>query len=114
MKLKRILIAYSRRNISIGYCQGFNFIAGRILKTIDNEEHSFWVFTEVMEEILPINYYSELVGIMTDCSILNTLLQKYIPDLYTHLTKNGFELNLNNFIYKWLVSLFIQGFPEEV
>jgi len=36
-KLKRILLAYSRRNISIGYCQGFNFIVGKLLKVIENE-----------------------------------------------------------------------------
>ena len=36
-KLKNILLAYSRRNISVGYSQGFNFIVGKILKIIDNE-----------------------------------------------------------------------------
>jgi len=36
-KLKNILLAYSRRNISIGYCQGFNFIVGRLLKIYTNE-----------------------------------------------------------------------------
>jgi hypothetical protein len=36
-KLKRILLAYSIRNISIGYCQGFNFIVGKLLKVIENE-----------------------------------------------------------------------------
>jgi hypothetical protein len=66
-----------------------------------------------MEEILPINFYSELVGIMVDCTILNSLLSKYIPELSEHLITNGFELNLNNFIYKWFVSLFIQNFNDE-
>lgn len=36
-KLKNILVAYSRRNISIGYCQGFNFIVGKFLKRFQNE-----------------------------------------------------------------------------
>ncbi len=36
-KLKRILLAYARRNISIGYCQGFNFIVGKLLKVVENE-----------------------------------------------------------------------------
>lgn len=35
--LKNILIAISRRETSIGYCQGFNFIVGRILKVCQNE-----------------------------------------------------------------------------
>ena len=36
-KLKNVLLAYSRRNVTLGYCQGFNFIVGRIMKVIDNE-----------------------------------------------------------------------------
>jgi hypothetical protein len=35
--LRRILTAFSRRNFSIGYCQGFNFIAGRLFKIFRNE-----------------------------------------------------------------------------
>jgi hypothetical protein len=36
-KLKNILLCYSIRNASIGYCQGFNFIAGRLLQILEDE-----------------------------------------------------------------------------
>ena len=36
-KLRNILVAFSRRNSSIGYSQGFNLVAGRILETIEDE-----------------------------------------------------------------------------
>ena len=36
-KLKNILICYSIRNNSIGYCQGFNFIVLRIIEIMQNE-----------------------------------------------------------------------------
>ena len=36
-KLKNILIAYARRNHKIGYCQGFNFIVGKLLILFNNE-----------------------------------------------------------------------------
>jgi len=36
-KLKNILMALSRRETTIGYCQGFNFIVGKILKICGNE-----------------------------------------------------------------------------
>jgi hypothetical protein len=36
-KLRNILIAFSRRNSTIGYIQGFNIIAGRILEVIKDE-----------------------------------------------------------------------------
>jgi hypothetical protein len=36
-KLKNVLLAFSRRESTIGYCQGFNFIVGKILKICENE-----------------------------------------------------------------------------
>lgn len=36
-KLKTVLIAYSRRNVVVGYCQGFNFIVGKLLLQYDSE-----------------------------------------------------------------------------
>ena len=36
-KLKNVLLAFSRRESTIGYCQGFNFIVGTILKICQNE-----------------------------------------------------------------------------
>jgi hypothetical protein len=36
-KMRNILVCYSIRNNSIGYCQGFNFIVLRILEIMQNE-----------------------------------------------------------------------------
>ena len=36
-KLRNVLLAFSRRNSSIGYNQGFNFIVGRILEVVEDE-----------------------------------------------------------------------------
>jgi hypothetical protein len=35
--IRNILTAFSRRNSSIGYTQGFNFIVGRLLQVVRNE-----------------------------------------------------------------------------
>ena len=40
-KLRNILLAFSRRNSSIGYNQGFNFIVGRILEVVEDEVRFF-------------------------------------------------------------------------
>ena len=53
-KLKRILLAYSKRNSSIGYIQGFNFIADKILRFVDDEEKAFWIFVMMIEDILKL------------------------------------------------------------
>ena len=42
-KLRNVLIAFSRRNSSIGYNQGFNFIVGRILEIMEDEVRTIFL-----------------------------------------------------------------------
>lgn len=55
-----------------------------------------------------------MAGVMIDSAILNSMLQAYLPDLYNHFMSIGYELNLNNIIYRWFLSAFIQNIPYEV
>ena len=107
-------MAYSRRNISIGYVQGFNFIVGRLLKISQNEEEVFWIFTQMIESILPLNFYSEMAGLMIDVDILLQLLGKYFPDLIVFLDQNFFLDFFKNIMFQWFVSLFVSNFTLEV
>ena len=36
-KMKNILLCYSIRNITVGYCQGMNFIVARLLLIMEDE-----------------------------------------------------------------------------
>ena len=63
--LRRVLITYVKRNPTVGYCQGMNFIVGRLLQFM-NEEEAFWTLTMIIETILPIDYYSNMVGVLVD------------------------------------------------
>ena len=112
--LKNVLLAYSRRNITIGYYQGFNFIAGLLLKTLENEEDTFWVFTQLIEEILPINYFSELVGVIVDTSILHILFKIQFKEMYEFLAEMNFEESLSNLLYKWLITMFISNLHNDL
>jgi len=113
-KLRNILLAFSRRNVSIGYVQGFNFIVGRILKIVANEESAFWIFCQIIEYILPINYFSEMSGLMVDIDIMISLINNYFPDLIDYLDNNFFLEFFKNILFQWFISLFIQNFNEEV
>ena len=113
-KLKNILICYSIRNTSIGYCQGMNFIVGRLLLIMDNEEQAFWIFIQIIEKILPIIFYSDLSGIIIETTIIDTFISFYLSDFYNYLVHNSFKLSLNNFIHKWMVSLYTQGLSPEM
>lgn len=68
----------------------------------------------MIECILPLNYYSDMAGIMIDGAILVKFLHSYIPEFNDSIIANGFELHLNNLIYTWLVSAFAQGIPDNV
>ena len=65
-KLRNILFAYTKRNPTVGYCQGMNFVAGRLLQILDDEEDVFWVLTCLLESILPVDYYSIISGVLVD------------------------------------------------
>ena len=113
-KLQNVLLTFSRRNLTIGYCQGFNFIVGKLLKMIGDEEQVFWLFTMLIENILPLNYFTNMAGVMIDCAILNRLVKVYIQDLYQYLVAKSLQMHVNNIIYKWFVSSFISNTSEEV
>jgi hypothetical protein len=63
--LRNVLATYSKRNPTVGYCQGMNFIAGRLLNFMDEEE-AFWTLAMIIETILPVDYYSNMVGVLID------------------------------------------------
>lgn len=55
-----------RRNPVQGYIQSMNYIVGRLVMVLQEEE-AFWVFTLIMEKYLPIDYMLDgLTGAMTD------------------------------------------------
>jgi hypothetical protein len=39
-KLRNVLTTYTKRNPTIGYCQGMNFLVGRILKVMQGSNGS--------------------------------------------------------------------------
>ena len=112
--LKNVLTAYSRRNCSLGYCQGFNYIVGKLLKVVKEEEKVFWIFVQIIENILPINYYYDSMGIIIDNNILFNKLERSNKTLIDHFKKNKFELLIKNILYKWLICLFSQNIKDEL
>lgn len=57
------------RNPTVGYCQGMNFIAARLLNCM-REEEAFWTLTQIVEQYLPLDYYSNMIGVLVDQKVL--------------------------------------------
>lgn len=85
-KLRNVLVAYGLRNPTVGYCQGFNYIVGRFIEADLNEEQSFWCLVQLIESILPLDYYTHLIGFAVDKSVLETIIMKELPILAKHLS----------------------------
>ena len=63
--LRNVLTSYVIRNPQVGYCQGMNFIAARLI-ACQKEEEAFWTLCQLIECILPMDYYSNLLGVLID------------------------------------------------
>ena len=109
-KLKNILMAFSLRNSTIGYCQGFNFIVGKLLIIIDNEEEVFWVFTNIIENYLPSDFYINFFGVKNDIEIVKKIIMLTLP----YVKGENFEFLLKNLITKCFISLFSQNIRGEI
>ena len=113
-KMQNILLCYSVRNTTVGYCQGMNFLVARILLIMENEEETFWIFVQIMEQLLSLLNYQELSGIVVDTTLIETLISYYLPELNSFFKKKEFTLTLSNFIHKWIVCLFSQTLRPEM
>lgn len=68
----------------------------------------------MIEKILPVEHYLELSGVMCDCAVLISFIKEYVPEVYNHLFSLKLDICLNNLLYKWLMSLFIQGMHKSI
>ena len=108
-KLLNILTAFVRRNSTIGYSQGFNCIAGRLLTVVGDEEETFWIFTQIIEIYLPGDFYLLFTGVRKDKRIIQDIIKKTLK-----FCDQSMIMCLNNLISKTFISLFSKGIPQEI
>ncbi len=114
IKLKNILLCYSIRNTTVGYCQGMNFLVARLLYIMEDEEKVFWIFVQIMEKFLSLFNFQELTGIIIETTLIETLIAYYLPELNNFLIEKDFAVTTSNFIHKWIVCLFAQTLKPEM
>ena len=114
LKMRNILLCYSIRNNTVGYCQGMNFLVARLILIIENEEEVFWIFVQIVENLLSLLNYQELTGVIIETTLIETLISYYLPELNLFLKKKDFTITLSNFIHKWIVCLFSQTLRPEM
>lgn len=111
-KLKEVLLAYSRRNQEVGYCQGMNLIAGSLLLIMPTAEDAFWILASMIEIILPQHYYDHgLLASRADQVVLRQYITELLPNLSAHLEDLGIELDALTF--QWFLSVFTDCLSAE-
>jgi hypothetical protein len=111
-KLNELLLAYSRRNKDVGYCQGMNLIAANLLLIMPSAEDAFWILASIIESILPHGYYDHsLMASRADQQVLRQFVAIVLPKLSTHLDSLSIELEALTF--QWFLSVFTDCLSAE-
>lgn len=111
-KLNEVLLAYSRRNPEVGYCQGMNLITASLLLIMPTAEDAFWLLTSLIENILPRHYYDHsLLASRADQAVLRQYVSEILPKLSAHLDDLGIELEALTF--QWFLSVFTDCLSAE-
>ena len=111
-KLNEVLLAYSRRNPQVGYCQGMNLIAASLLLVMPTAEDAFWLLTTIIENVLPQHYYDHsLLASRADQQVLRQYVAEVLPKLSAHLDELGIELEALTF--QWFLSVFTDCLSAE-
>eukprot|EP01060_Flectonema_neradi_P024843 TRINITY_DN33716_c0_g1_i1.p1 TRINITY_DN33716_c0_g1~~TRINITY_DN33716_c0_g1_i1.p1 ORF type:complete len:422 (+),score=79.57 TRINITY_DN33716_c0_g1_i1:51-1268(+) len=110
--LHRLLAAVANE-VSFGYCQGMNFIAGILLLVTNSEVHSF----RLMCHMITSNqynggYYDEnMTNCVVDQMVLTELVVEHASETYSRLEEAG--INLADVTIRWLLCLFIDVVPTD-
>ncbi|CAL8357953.1 unnamed protein product [Merluccius merluccius] len=112
-KLKRILLAFSWQNPTIGYCQGLNRLAAIGLLVLQDEEDAFWCLVAVVEVIMPQDYYTKnLVASQADQRVLKDFMAEKMPRLTAHFEEHNIDMSLITF--NWFLVGFVESLPSDL
>lgn len=111
-KLNEVLLAYSRRNADVGYCQGMNLITACLLLIMPTAEDTFWLLVSIIETILPKGYHDHsLLASRADQQVLRQYVAEILPKLSSHLDNLSIELEALTF--PWFLSVFTDCLSAE-
>lgn len=55
-----------KRNSQLGYCQGFSFIVNYLYEREFKKEEVFWIFINIIENIMSGDYYLDMNQLQVD------------------------------------------------
>ncbi|KAL2020545.1 hypothetical protein VTK56DRAFT_8345 [Thermocarpiscus australiensis] len=111
-KLNEVLLAYSRRNPDVGYCQGMNLVVANLLLITPSAEDAFWILASMVETILPPGYFDHsLLASRADQQVLRQYVAEVLPRLSAHF--DALAIDLETMTFQWFLSLFTDCLSAE-
>lgn len=111
-KLHQVLLAYSRRNPDVGYCQGMNLVVANLLLITPSAEDAFWILVSMVEHILPPHYFDHsLLASRADQVVLRQYVAEVLPRLSAHF--DALAIDLETMTFQWFLSLFTDCLSAE-
>ena len=68
----------------------------------------------LLEEILPINYYSEMAGVMIDVDLVLCIVDKFYFGNMSDVINDSAYMYFKNVVFQWFLTLFTVSFNDEV
>ena len=111
-KLNEVLLAYSRRNPDVGYCQGMNLVTANLLLIMPSAEEAFWILVSMVEHILPSGYFDHsLLASRADQQVLRQYVAEILPRLSQHF--DDLSIDLETMTFQWFLSVFTDCLSAE-
>ncbi|KAK3986627.1 TBC1 domain family member 2A [Cladorrhinum sp. PSN332] len=111
-KLNEVLLAYSRRNPEVGYCQGMNLVVANLLLITPSAEDAFWLLVALVEHILPSGYFDHsLLASRADQQVLRQFVSEVLPKLSAHFEE--LSIDLETMTFQWFLSVFTDCLSAE-
>jgi len=73
----------------------------RLIEVMSSEEEAFWCFVQMIEYIMPLDYYTNLQGVMVDTQVFKAIMKELLPKLSAHLQQFNFDIDI--LLTKWLI-----------
>lgn len=112
LKLSNVLHSFAKRNSKIGYCQGLNSLVCYFLEKGLSEEECFWYLVHIIENLMPQEYYTNMLSLTSDIKIVLDLLNVMHPRLASHLER--LNMDLSNLIVESFVTIYTSTVREEL
>lgn len=77
-----------------------------------DEEEIFWIINSLLEDYLPSNYYTNMLGVAIDLKLIEDFLRLKRPKLFAKLKELSISISI--FALEWLVCLFTTVLPYYV